>query len=315
MATVASFANCQSEVISLLQAAQNTAAWPTLPDGTKRQYASPAEIDNSILTVDGEICTLICNTLGHPYQSQFALTTVALQTGTLGITLPIRNGMLLKVMCNSASNDLTGVTWSDTTDILTKTNHGLSTGTPVQWTTTLAPVGGGFAINTNYYVIYISANTFYLATTPYNAYNGTYIDISAVAAGGTNTLVPQYIEAFKGKSADEIKELMQYATLFGFDPTSNTKPNYFFIEGDILFCSATYTKIVYTDYTLTATTQAPQPYFWAIVAGAVGKLLKDGGDGEMASYYLKIYESMKAEIAGLAQVIPAFESYTYGRAA
>lgn len=68
------------------------------------------------------------------------------------------------------------------TDLCTLTAHGYLTGDAVQVSTSSA-VPGGLAISTTYYVIFVSANTFKLATTPTNAAAGTAIDITSTGTG------------------------------------------------------------------------------------------------------------------------------------
>lgn len=63
-------------VISILQASQT--AYATTVDGSNRQYSSSTEIDNAILTADGEICTIIARTIQSPYQTTFITTSSAL---------------------------------------------------------------------------------------------------------------------------------------------------------------------------------------------------------------------------------------------
>lgn len=89
-----------------------------------------------------------------------------------------------------------GTTWagitftaSSATDILTAAGHGYYTGLIVQVSTTGTLPGNLFEL-TDYYVIVINANTFYLATTLGNALAGTYIDLTTNGTG-TNTVTPQ----------------------------------------------------------------------------------------------------------------------------
>lgn len=74
-----------------------------------------------------------------------------------------------------------------TSDVCTATAHGLQTGDgPIQVSTT-GTLPGGLAASTNYWVIKIDANTFYLATSLANALAGTQIDITSTGTG-THTL-------------------------------------------------------------------------------------------------------------------------------
>lgn len=65
--------------------------------------------------------------------------------------------------------------------------HGLSTGSCIELTTT-GTLPTNLAVNTNYYVIYVDANSFRLATSAANAIAGTAIDTSGGSPSGTHTL-------------------------------------------------------------------------------------------------------------------------------
>lgn len=70
--------------------------------------------------------------------------------------------------------------------VVTKTNHGFQTGDQV-WFTTTGALPTGLAVNTVYYVIYVNANTFRLATSLANANAGTAINTSG-SQSGTHTV-------------------------------------------------------------------------------------------------------------------------------
>lgn len=78
------------------------------------------------------------------------------------------------------------------TDQVTITGHGFLTGLKVRLTTGGA-LPTGLAINTDYYIIRISANVIQFATSQANALAGTAIDLTA-AGSGTSTVTPQAIE-------------------------------------------------------------------------------------------------------------------------
>jgi len=65
--------------------------------------------------------------------------------------------------------------------------HGLSTGSCVELTTT-GTLPTNLAVNTNYYVIYVGADSFRLATSAANAIAGTAIDTSGGSPSGTHTI-------------------------------------------------------------------------------------------------------------------------------
>lgn len=71
--------------------------------------------------------------------------------------------------------------------VVTLAGHGLSTGSRIELTTT-GTLPTNLSANTNYYVIYVNANTFRLATSAANAIAGTAINTSGGSPSGTHTL-------------------------------------------------------------------------------------------------------------------------------
>ncbi len=74
-------------------------------------------------------------------------------------------------------------------DICTKASHGYLTGLKVQVSTDSADLPLNLSITTDYFVIYLTANTFSLATTLLLAQAGTAIDIGD-AGTGVHTITP-----------------------------------------------------------------------------------------------------------------------------
>lgn len=75
------------------------------------------------------------------------------------------------------------------TDIMTKSAHGFITGLVVQVSNSGGALPTNLSASTNYYVIVIDANTFYLATSYANAIAGTRIDLGSNGTG-TQTVTP-----------------------------------------------------------------------------------------------------------------------------
>jgi hypothetical protein len=71
--------------------------------------------------------------------------------------------------------------------VVTLSAHGLSTGSCIELTTT-GTLPTNLSPNTNYYVIYVGADSFRLATSAANAIAGTAIDTSGGSPSGTHTL-------------------------------------------------------------------------------------------------------------------------------
>lgn len=294
----------KSEVISLLQASR--AAYATTTDGTKRQFSSNDEINNAILYADSEVCNDIINTIGHPFQNGFVATSSALSNGA---TIPSHTGMILKVLClnGQATVTLTGV--DHTNDIYTVSGgHGLAQGQKVQVASTVS-LPTGLSAATDYWVIYVSTTTFKLASNPFYAAQSTAVAIFENGSG-TITVAPQYVEGNQAVTADEVKEIWSYGNIYKHDNTTNNNLlNFWFIEGNILYISCLYGKVVYTTYTLGSSPQAPEEYLPTVVAGAVSMLLKDGGDEGLAGYYRQIYDRGREMIRAGQRAVPMITAY------
>lgn len=303
MATALSFSTAKSMVISILQASQT--AYASTVDGSNRQYSSDTEIANAILTADGEVCNAIINTPLSPYQTTFVQTSTALPGPSAN--LPARNGIVLKVQCQygPATTTFQYNQTNITFDTITIYAHGYFTGVKVQITGT-GTIPVGLSLSTDYYVIYVDQNTIKLATSVLNAYNNIPVDITAQGTG-TNTLTAQYVNGTQAGTKDQIVQATQTPFVFSSNPYMNSQ--FWFIEGDIVYSAAPNVKITYTDYTLTASPQAPEPYIHAVVAGAVAELLKDGGDDQLAMYYQNQYQGYLQMILQGAKMIPEIASY------
>jgi len=302
MATALTYNTARSMVISMLQASNTPYA--TTVDGSNAQFSSSTEIDNAILTADGEICTLIARTMQSPFQSTFIQTSSALPAPKSA--LPARVGAILSVLTQAgATMTFVAGDVSVPSNYITISNHGLVTGQVVQLTTS-GSLPTGLSLATDYYVIRISSSTFRFATSAWNAFQGTAITMSG-AGTGTNTVTSQYVEGTQADSKDTVVQAYNMASLFA--QSQNGACNFWFIEGDEIYTSSPNCKVVYTDYTLTSSPQAPQTYLHAVVAGAIAELLKDGGDGQMAGYYQAQYQSYLQSIASGAMVLPEIASY------
>lgn len=302
MATALNFTTAKSMVISNLQA--SLTPYASTVDGSNAMFASDTEIANAILTSDGEVATLIAKTLQSPFQSTFIQTSAALPAPKSA--LPARVGTILSVLTQAGTTmTFTAGDVNVGSNYITISNHGLVTGQVVQLTTS----GGlptGLSLATDYYVIRISSSTFRFATSAWNAFQGTGITMSG-AGTGTNTVTSQYVEGTEADSKDTVMQAYYLTSLFA--QSQNGATNFWFIEGDEIYTSSPNCKVVYTDYTLTSSPQAPQSYLHAVVAGAVAELLKDGGSSEMSMYYQNQYQSYLQEIASGAKVLPEISQY------
>ncbi len=306
MATPADLSTIKSIVISLLQASRSPFA--TTVDQSNQTYASDSEISTSILYADLEISNLIANTSLSPYQSQFIASPTTV-TGTQAAS-PVRTGQIVRVtgvMGSALTYTFTSSDISTTTDLVTKAAHGLVTGQAVQVSAgTTLPTG--LVAATTYYIYAPTTSTYGFCTTIYNAKQGTLIDITNVGAG-TNTVTSQYVDILQSDRATVV-EATNSPYLFAFQ--QGNVAGFWAEEGTEFFTTCPSSKIYFTDVTLTAACQAPQPFTYAISAGAVERLLKDGGDMQLAQFYGQQYQGYLGQIASGAMAVPTIMSYTGG---
>lgn len=306
MATALSFNSAKSWVISLLQASRTP--WATTVDGSNQQYASDNEISTAILTADIECAALICNTPLHPYQTQFVQAAATILSGA---NTPIRNGMILRVtgaQGSALTYSFANTDISTSTNLVTAANHGLVTGQVVQVSNggTL-PVG--LVAATNYYIYAPTTSTYGFCATIYNAKIGTLIDITGQGSG-TNTVTTQYTDITQADSKSTITEAVNAPYLFSTQ--RGVISAFFFIEGDTFYSTCPSNQIYYTDVTLTSSPQCPEPYLFAVVAGAISKLGKDGSDMGEIGFYTQQYQGYLQQIAGMAMSVPQIQAYGGG---
>jgi len=310
MATVVDYNTCKKHVVSILQAsatAYGSGTTGNAPDGTVRQFSSSDEINSAILLTDGEICTLIAKTLLHPFQTTFVQTSSALANGA---NLPARNGMILNVLTLNGTTNIAFTsanvnTGTDSID-LSSVADTLVPLQKVQFSTT-GVLPTGISAATDYWVSKSSAYPNFSFSISYmNAYNDAVVNITGTGSGNS-TIVMVYQPGTQTRYKDDIMQALNAVNVFGRN--ENYIYNYWFIEGDTIYTTSPYAKVVYTDYTLTSSPQSPEPYLWAIVAGALSKLMKDGGDSEMCAYYERQYQGYLQEISQNAKALPEIVQY------
>lgn len=81
------------------------------------------------------------------------------------------------------------------TDIFTKTNHGLTTGLQVLFSTVSNSSLGGLTNQTTYYAIKLNENQYALATTSTTAAAGTKIDLTSQLGNGSYGILPRALSA------------------------------------------------------------------------------------------------------------------------
>jgi hypothetical protein len=113
---------------------------------------------------------------GYPYVELELTGSAAIAATALRI-----RGLVLDALTVSATN----FTTTHGAETITSSTHGLKTGDgPIRLTNSGGALPAGYAADTDYYVIYVDADTIKLATTRANAYAGTAV---AITGDGTGT--------------------------------------------------------------------------------------------------------------------------------
>lgn len=119
-------------------------------------------------------------------------------------------------------------------------------------------------------------------------------------SGGT------YLGSIEAESREDVVEMLLSTATYG---TNAYQLKYYFIEDAILYAVDGFTKIQYTDYVRTSSPQAPEAYASGVVAGAIARLLKDGGDSELAGYYAQMHGGFLQQVRSGAKMLPAIQAY------
>jgi len=113
-------------------------------------------------------------------------STTTWNLNTSGVTDRTQHFSVQAVYANAAP--AAGTFTAAVTDICTKAAHGYKTGLKVQLTTTTT-LPAGLSLATDYFVIYLTADTFSLASSLALAVAGTAVDITDTGTG-THTITP-----------------------------------------------------------------------------------------------------------------------------
>lgn len=112
----------------------------------------------------------------------------------------------------------------------------------------------------------------------------------SLTSGGT------YTDAIPAKSKEEVLEMRDFQSVY--TGTATYVLDFYYIDDWTLYIADAFAKVTMTDYTRTAAPQAPETYIWAVVSGAISKLLKDGGDTELHADHLGQFRQWIADIKG-----------------
>lgn len=147
----------------------------------------------SFLLPSGSTVTIQC--LSGAFFTDFDYSRVGTTVYAAGLAAPVgtllQNGAavsrttyarLFKYLVTDSAFSVVNFTADNTTNIFTSTGHGFLGGERLRLTTN-SSLPSPLATGTDYFVIYISANTFYLATSQENAASGNNIDITNNGVG------------------------------------------------------------------------------------------------------------------------------------
>jgi hypothetical protein len=114
--------------------------------------------------------------------NHYAFTNATSSNGTVDLFLTRRGAANLRLGAADAAGSATVTITIATPGVVTWSGHGLSTGTPVIFSTTGA-LPTGITAGTTYYVIAVDTNTFRIATSLANALAGTAVNTSGSQSG------------------------------------------------------------------------------------------------------------------------------------
>lgn len=161
--------------------------------------ANKVNVDISSATTATQVCDLVRTALTA--LTGYAATFTHSGTTTLINTNDLRGPITAAVPYNTDQSGAGSITVAvttagvasatdTTTDIITKTAHGLVQGLKVRFTTT-GTLPAGIALTTDYFVIYLSSSTFAIATSLVLATAGTKVNITDQGvSGNTHTVTP-----------------------------------------------------------------------------------------------------------------------------
>lgn len=127
------------------------------------------------------------------------------------------------------------------TDLIAELSHGMTTGAgPFRVSNAGGALPAGLVVDTNYWIIATTLDSFKLATSKANALAGTAVDITAAAGGGTHTLrrnqndvicaqLVQGINATVGKNFTAVQQVGAGETDY-VEVTGNAAGNWFSLE-------------------------------------------------------------------------------------
>ena len=285
--TAADLTAVKKRVISILNA--NPGVWSASVSTDVGAFPDDAEILAAILEADSIICTEgYFQSVNDAMANQFAVTTAPLADQD---SIPFHKGTINKVEVSKSSQTFVRTSGN----VFTAAAHGLTTGQLVSLVTTgvSADLPDPLATFTNYWVIYLSANTFSLASSLSNALAASPIPITD-AGTGTSTIIAWQI-GVEARNIDDVTN----ATAVGETYVNTTGAFDFLYKEDsgVIYTPATYARVTYPEYVSNgATPRCNQNETTLLVATAVRILVKNASPAPFEAW---INESVR----GLQQLV------------
>lgn len=283
--TVADITDVKERLIALLNA--NPGVWSASVSGDVGAFPDDNEILAAILEADSIVCVDgYFQSVNDAMANHFGVTSAPLGTSD---NIPFHKGTLNKVEVSASNQTFT----RSSGNILFAVGHGLATGQLVSLINVGGALPAGLSPLTNYWVIYLSANTFSLASSLANALAGSAVTVSG-AGTGTHTVIAWQI----GVEADNIDTITN-AIAVG-ESYVNTVGAFDFMykeDSGVIYTPATYARVTYPEYISNgATLQANQNETTLIIFTAAAILAKNAS-AALFDYYQGLSQ------AGIQQVV------------
>ncbi len=283
--TVADITDVKERLIALLNA--NPGVWSASVSGNVGAFPDDNEILAAILEADSIVCVDgYFQSVNDAMANHFGVTSAPLGTSD---NIPFHKGTLNKVEVSTSNQTFTRTSGN----ILTAVGHGLATGQLVSLINVGGALPAGLSTLTNYWVIYLSANTFSLASSLAGALAGSAVTVSG-AGTGTHTVIAWQI----GVEADNIDTITN-AIAVG-ESYVNTVGAFDFMykeDSGVIYTPATYARVTYPEYISNgATLQANQNETTLIIFTAAAILAKNAS-AALFEYYQGLSQ------AGIQQVV------------
>lgn len=229
-------ADVQERLIALLNA--NPGVWAATVSGDVGAFPDDDELLAAIFEADSIVCVDgYFQSVNDSLANQFAVTSAPLSSTS---SVPFHKGTLNKVETSISAQAFTRTSGN----ILTATAHGLTTGQLVSLINVGGALPAGLALLTNYWVIWLSANTFSLAASLANALTASPVTLSGDGTG-THTVIAWQV-GVEAKNIDDVTNMIAVGETY----INTTGAMDFLYKDDsgVIYTPATYARVTYPEY-------------------------------------------------------------------